>query len=150
MTRVALLDVNVLVALFYDHHVHHDVAHDWFTDNADAGWASCPMTECGLLRILANPARMSGQYTALPKLVELLKTFRKNSRHQFWPDALSICDGRTFNAAALRGHQQLTDVYLLGLAVKAGGKFVTLDQRVALGAVKGATGASLEVIAPAE
>lgn len=150
MTQVALLDVNVLVALFYDRHVHHDVAHDWFTDNAGAGWASCPMTECGLLRILGNPARMGGQYVALPKLVELLNTFCKNSHHQFWPDALSIRDARTFNAAGLRGHQQLTDVYLLGLAVKSGGKFVTLDQKVPLGTVKGATGASLEVIAPAE
>jgi toxin-antitoxin system PIN domain toxin len=150
LTPVALLDVNVLVALFYDRHVHHDVAHDWFTDNADAGWASCPVTESGLLRILGNPARMSGQYVALPKLVELLSTFCKNSRHHFWPDALSMRDARTFNVTALRGHQQLTDVYLLGLAVKAGGKFVTLDQKVPLGAVKGATSASLEIIAPAE
>ena len=147
MTPVALLDVNVLVALFSDRHVHHDVAHDWFTDNADAGWASCPMTEGGLLRILGNPARI-GQYLPLSTLVELLNTFCENSRHEFWPDALSVRDARSFNPAALRGHQQLTDVYLLGLAVERGGKFVTLDQSVPLGAVKGATRASLEVIGP--
>ena len=149
MTMVALLDVNVLVALISSGHIHHDVAHDWFADNTPDGWASCPMTEAGLLRILGNPARM-GQHVMLPRLVDLLKTFCENSSHQFWPDALTLRDQRMFNVDALRGHQQLTDVYLLGLAVKHGGRFVTLDQAVPLAAVKGATRASLEVIAPPE
>jgi len=145
---VALLDVNVLVALISASHIHHDVAHDWFTDNTASGWASSPITEGGLLRILANSARI-GEHVPLPRLVNLLNSFCENSRHEFWPDTLSLRDQRLFNAEAVRGHQQLTDVYLLGLAVKHGGKFVTLDQRVPLAAVKGATRASLEVIAPA-
>jgi hypothetical protein len=149
VTGIALLDVNVLVALFHAGHIHHDVAHDWFTDNADAGWASCPVTEGGLLRILGNPARV-GEHLPLPRLIELLNNFCDNSKHQFWPDALSLRDERIFNVEAVRGHQQLTDVYLLGLAVKRSARFVTLDRRVPLGAVNGATRASLEVLAPAE
>jgi toxin-antitoxin system PIN domain toxin len=149
VSAVALLDVNVLVALFHDRHVHHDLAHDWFADHGDGGWASCPITEVGLLRILGNPARVE-QYVPLPRLADLLNSFCENSRHQFWPDALSLRDSHTFDVPAVRGHQQLTDVYLLGLAVKHGGKFVTLDRGVPLSAVKEATLASLEVIAPAE
>ena len=146
---VALLDVNVLVSLFHAGHIHHDAAHDWFTDNAESGWASCPLTEAGLLRILGNPAR-TGEHLPLAGLVQHLNTFCASSQHAFWPDALSLRDERIFNVEAVRGHQQLTDVYLLGLAVKNGGRFVTLDQRVPLGAVNNATRASLEVIAPAE
>ena len=149
MSAVALLDVNVLVALFTARHIHHDVAHDWFTDNAGAGWASCPITEGGLLRILGNPAR-AGEHLALPKLLEILNAFCDNTTHTFWPDTLSLRDARVFNVEAIRGHQQLTDVHLLGLAVNHGGRFVTLDQRVPIAAVRGATRSSLEVIAPAE
>jgi uncharacterized protein len=146
---VALLDVNVLLALFHEGHVHHDVAHDWFVDSGASGWASCPMTENGLLRILSNPARVK-EHLPLHEVRDLLKTFCEHSAHQFWPDDLSLRDADRFNFAAIRGHQQLADVFLLGLAVKHGGRFVTLDQRVALAGVTGATRASLEVIAAAE
>jgi toxin-antitoxin system PIN domain toxin len=149
VSTVALLDVNVLVALFAAKHLHHDVAHDWFTENAGGGWASCPITEGGLLRILGNPARL-GEQLPLPKVVEILKAFCDHTTHTFWPDLPSLRDDRIFNVDIIRGHQQLTDVYLLGLAVAHGGRLVTLDQRVPLAAVKGATRASLEVIAPAE
>lgn len=149
MSAVALLDVNVLVALFTARHLHHDVAHDWFSDNAAEGWASSPITEGGLLRILGNPARV-GEHLPLPKVVEILKTFCDHTTHTFWPDLPSLRDERIFDVEMIRGHQQLTDVYLLGLAVAHGGRLVTLDQRVPLAAVKGATRASLEVIAPAE
>jgi uncharacterized protein len=146
-SRVALLDVSVLVALVHAGHVHHDVAHDWFADNGESGWASCPITENGLLRIVSNPARVE-EYVALPQLIALLDRFCAQSEHQFWPDGPSLRDADRFDPAALRGHQQLTDVYLLGLAVAHGGRFVTLDQNVPLAAVKGATRASLEVIGP--
>jgi toxin-antitoxin system PIN domain toxin len=145
---VALLDVNILLALFHEGHVHHDVAHDWFADHGGSGWASCPMTENGLIRILSNAARVK-EHLPLPDVRDLLKTLCDHSAHQFWPDDISLADSDRFNAAAIRGHQQVADVFLLGLAVKHGGTFVTLDQRVPLAAVKGATRASLEVIAPA-
>jgi toxin-antitoxin system PIN domain toxin len=146
---VALLDVNILLALFHDAHVHHDVAHDWFVDHAESGWASCPMTENGLIRILGSPTRLK-EHRPLQEARELLKTFCEHTAHQFWPDDISIRDSDRFNVDAIRGHQQVTDAFLLGLAVKHGGRFVTLDQRISLAAVKGATRASLEVIAAAE
>lgn len=148
MSTVALLDVSVLIALFHSGHVHHDLAHDWFADNARYGWASCPITESGLLRILGNPSRVD-EHVPLPQLIALLNRFCEHSDHRFWPDAPSIRDAAVFEPLSLRGPQQLTDVYLLGLAVRNGGRFVTLDQHVPLAAVKGATRTSLEVIAQA-
>ena len=146
---VALLDVNVLLALFHEGHVHHDAAHDWFVDNGESGWASCPMTENGLIRILSNATRVR-EHLPLHDVRDLLKTFCEHSAHEFWPDDVSLRDADRFNIAAIRGHQQVADVFLLALAVHHGGKFVTLDQRVPLAAVHGATRASLEVIAPGE
>jgi uncharacterized protein len=145
---VALLDVNVLIALLDDGHVHHQLAHDWFADHGEVGWASCPMTETGVIRILGNASRVDDAIP-LPTLVEVLTALRERSRHQFWFDDISMCDRDRFNVDAVRGHQQIADVYLLGLAVKNGGRFVTFDQGVPLAAVKGARREHLEVIAPA-
>ena len=145
----ALLDVNVLVALFDEGHVHHQVAHDWYADNQKSGWASCPLTENGLLRILSAPGRVD-PYVPLPELVELLERFRRNTRHQFWPDDVSLVDAELFNVTNVRGYKQLTDVYLLGLAVKHGGRLVTFDAAVPLAAVNGAEKGRLDVIATGE
>ena len=142
---VALLDVSVLIALFHSTHVHHDVAHDWFADHGESGWASCPLTENGLLRILSHPARVD-PYVPLPDLLQLLTSFCEHSRHQFWADDLSLRDAHRFNVSAIRGHQQLTDVYLLGLAVVHEARFVTFDGGVPLAAVKGARKKHLEVL----
>lgn len=145
---IALLDVNLLVALFDAAHVHHELAHDWFEDNKDGGWASCPLTENGLFRIFGNPAYVDPPLP-LPELVGLFKRFCGSSRHHFWPADLSYRDPRLFNVSGVRGHRQLTDAYLLGLAVHRAGRFATLDTGVPLNAVVGARRAHLEVIAPA-
>jgi len=142
---VALLDVNVLVALFHEGHVHHEIAHDWFEDNADDGWASCPLTENGLVRILGNPARID-QHVPTARIVELLSRFCEHSTHHFWRDDLSLRAASTFDTAQIRGHQQVTDVYLLALAVKHGGRLATLDGAVPIAAVKGARREHLAVI----
>lgn len=149
MIRPALLDVNVLIALFNEHHVHHEPAHDWFADHHGQPWATCPLTENAFIRILSDPAQRPA-LVPLPMLVEHLDRFCRDDRHEFWPDAVSIRDQALFNVLMARGHRQLTDVYLLGLAVKRGGRLVTFDQSIPMGAVHGATRASLEVIAPAE
>jgi toxin-antitoxin system PIN domain toxin len=149
MSRKALLDVNVLIALFDADHVHHEIAHDWFEDHRESGWATCPLTENAFVRILSNPAR-GGELTRAPELVDRLRTFCASGHHEFWPDSISLLDERLFNAALVRGHKHLTDIYLLGLAVKRGGCLVTLDQNVRLGAVKGASRDSMVVIAPAD
>jgi toxin-antitoxin system PIN domain toxin len=146
---IALLDVNILVALFDDAHVHHQIAHDWFADNRESGWASCPLTENGMLRFLSSPVRADLR-VPIPELVDLLNQFRENTDHRFWADDISFRDGQVFNVRSFRGHKQLTDVYLLGLAVKHGGRFVTFDGGVPLAAVNGARKEHLEVIAPAE
>jgi uncharacterized protein len=142
---VALLDVNVLVALFHEGHIHHEAAHDWFEDNAQQGWASCPLTENGLLRILGNPARIA-QHVPIARVVELLSRFCDHSKHHFWRDDVSLRNAALVNAADCRGHQQVTDVYLLALAVKHGGRLATFDAGVPLGAVKGARREHLAVI----
>ena len=143
--KVALLDVNVLLALFDPGHTHHEIAHDWFADNREFGWATCPLTENGFLRTAGTVARAS-EFVPIPALVDRLRKFRSSGHHEFWTDDISLLDERLFNAPRARGHQQFTDVYLLGLAVRRGGRLVTFDRRIPLAAVKGATRAALEVV----
>lgn len=147
MTRVALLDVNVLVALFDPDHVHHDLAHDWFADHRTAGWATCPLTENGFVRVLSNPQYRSD--AARPgALIGLLRRFCASGHHHFWPETISLRDDAVFVLHAARGHRQLTDVYLLGLAKKMGGALATFDRTVPLEAIKGLKRDQLAVIAP--
>ena len=147
MSRRALLDVSVLIALFDAGHVHHEIAHDWFEDHRTLGWATCPLTENGFVRVLSQVVS-GGEITPVPELVDRLRRFCSSGHHEFWPDSVSWLDEAMFDAARARSHRQLTDVYLLGLAVKRGGCLVTFDQRIPLGAVKGARGDSIIVLAP--
>jgi hypothetical protein len=149
VSRVALLDVNVLVALFDPDHVHHELAHDWFADNRAAGWATCPLTENGFVRVLANPA-YGATVTRAADLVERLRRFRASGHHHFWPDAVSLCDETLFDRRLLGGHRQVTDAYLLGLAKKMGGRLASFDRTTPLKAVRGATAAMLTVISAVE
>lgn len=149
MSRTALLDVNVLVALFDPDHVHHELAHDWFADHRADGWATCPITENGFLRVLGNPSY--GAAVARPaELVERLRRFCSSGHHTFWAESVSLRDEKMFNPSLIRGHRQLTDVYLLGLAVKMKGRLATLDRAIPLGAVVGATRDNLGVVAPVQ
>lgn len=149
MSRASLLDVNVLIALFDPDHVHHEIAHDWFADNRTFGWATCALTENGFLRVLSNPAR-GGEIRRVPDLVSRLRTFCASGHHQFWPDSISLLDESLFDPSLARGHKHLTDVYLLGLAIKRGGRLVTFDRKVPLGAVKGTHRDSIEVVSSAD
>jgi toxin-antitoxin system PIN domain toxin len=145
VSAVALLDVNLLVALFDPDHVHHNLAHDWFAEHRAAGWATCPVTENGFVRVLANPAY--GAPVARPlDLVERLRTFSASGHHQFWTDVVSLRDRTLFNPACVAGHRQLTDIYLLGLARKMGGRLATLDRGIPLKAVVGARAEHLQVL----
>jgi uncharacterized protein len=137
----ALLDVNVLIALHDAQHVHHGLATDWFEANADAdadaGWASCPLTQNGCLRIMSQPAYPNAQ--SVDVLLAMLARSCAAPVHEFWPDDISLVDRRRFRADRIHGHRQMTDIYLLGLAVQHGGRLVTFDTRIALSAVHGAT-----------
>ena len=149
MSRVALLDVNVLVALFDPDHVHHDLAHDWFADQRAHGWATCPITENGLVRVVSN--RTFGlDGLRPPDILEMLRTFRASGHHVFWPGSVSLADERVFAPAYLAAHRQVTDVYLLGLAAAMNGCLATFDRSIPLKAVVDATPDVLQVIGPAE
>jgi len=145
--RVALLDVNVLVALFDPDHVHHEIAHDWFADNHQAGWATCPITENGFVRVVSNPAYGSGVRSGA--VVESFRKFRQAPGHAFWTDGVSLSDEGLFDVTLVSGYRQLTDIYLLGLAHRMGGCLATFDRTIPFKAVVGAKPAALEVIAPA-
>ena len=147
--RVGLLDVNVLVALFDPDHVHHEVAHDWFADHRGQGWATCPITENGFVRIVSNPAYGFEGFRADAALT-LLKTFLGTGGHAFWRDALSLTDEHRFDLTLATGHRQLTDIYLLGLATAREGCLVTFDRSIPRAAVKGAGPEALCLIAPTD
>jgi toxin-antitoxin system PIN domain toxin len=145
VSRVALLDVNVLLALFEPDHPHHELAHDWFGDHQMNGWATCPLTQNGFVRILANP-RVRSEISRPLELIDYLARFCASKHHVFWADAVSLTDRKTFNSSYFRGHRQLSDIYLLGLAKKMGGYLATFDQGIPLGAVIGATRDTIAVI----
>jgi toxin-antitoxin system PIN domain toxin len=145
MSRVALLDVNVLLALFDADHVHHEIAHDWFSDHRTAGWSTCPLTENDLVRILSSPAYSPvAERPALTR--DRLRKFCQSGHHFFWDDNLSLCDARIFPSALPVASQQVTDVYLLALARHHDGCLATFDRRIPLKAVSGATTDHLAVI----
>ena len=145
MSGVALLDVNVLVALVDPNHVHHEAAHAWFAPNRSGGWATCPLTENGVVRVLSNPA-----YGAEPErpvaLLARLRTFCASGGHVFWPDDVTLRSARTLRAGAALSHATLTDVYLLALAVAHDGRLATFDRRIPVAVVAGAAKAHLELI----
>lgn len=132
---VALLDVNVLVALFDPDHVHHEPAHAWFGAHRERGWATCPITENGLVRILSNAA-YAGVHQTAARVVEQLVRFCESGDHVFWTDELSLRDRRAFRLSAV-AYRQLTDVYLLGLARANDGVLATFDRSIPAGAIPG-------------
>lgn len=149
MSQVVLLDVNVLVALFDPDHVHHELAHDWFADHGRPGWATCPLTENGFVRVLANPA-YAGTVRRPADLVARLRRFCESGGHVFWPDTVSFRNQAVFDPSLAGGHRQVTDVYLLGLAHAHGGRLATFDRTIPVSPVRGARASDLLVIAPAE
>lgn len=145
MLRTALLDVNVLVALFDPDHVHHDAAHDWFAANRAAGWATCPLTENGLVRILSNVA-YSTVHESPAEILRRLTALCASGDHVFWGDEISLRDATFFKAALPVSHRQVTDVYLLGLAKSNDGRLATFDRTIPIRAVAGVGSDHLAVI----
>ena len=141
----ALLDVNVLVALFDPLHVHHETAHEWFAENRQLGWATCPLTENGLVRVLSDP-NYPGRMTTLGDAIARLDSIRASGHHTFWPDHVSVCDEGLLLPIHIQGYRQLTDVYLLALALSHGGRLATFDGGVPLSAVGGAESQHLALI----
>lgn len=140
----ALLDVNVLIALLDADHTLHARAIAWFADHAKTGWASCPITQNGCVRIMSGPSYPN----AMPvrSVIERLGAATEAPQHKFWPDNLSLLDPRIADPMRIHGARQLTDVYLLALAVSNGGRFVTFDTAVPREAAKGAERKHLVVL----
>ena len=132
----ALLDVNVLIALFDADHSLHSRAMGWFAQAARSGWASCPITQNGCVRIMSHP----GYPNPLPvrAVMERLAEALTASHHEFWPDDISLIDSAIADPSRIHGPRQLTDLYLLALAVRHRGRFITFGASVSLDAIKGA------------
>lgn len=134
--RIDLADVNVLLALIDPVHLNHEPASQWFADASGRGWATCPLTENGFVRILSNPS-YPGVRMSPPDAIAMLDTLVRNhaATHRFWPDSVSLCDRTLFRPEAIAGARQITDVYLLGLCQQNGGTLVTLDAAITVTAI---------------
>ena len=132
-----LLDVNVLVALLDANHTHHGAAHSWFDRDRNLGWATCPLTENGFLRV-ATALPMRDRLVTMSVAVASLSSLRDLAGHSFWSDDVSLCDRGVFKPARALGHRQIPDAYLLALAVHRGGRLVSFDRNIPLAAVPGA------------
>jgi toxin-antitoxin system PIN domain toxin len=142
----ALLDVNVLVALFDQEHGFNERAHVWLEKACDAGIATCPLTENGLVRIVSHP-NYSNKLRFSPDLVvQGLRRFVKTADHAFWPDDITLRDAAAIDAERILGSRQITDLYLLALAVRHGGRLVTFDEGINLAAVPAARPTNLCII----
>ena len=142
----ALLDVNVLIALLDAGHVHHGLAMSWLEREIRHGWASCPLTQNGCIRIMSQP-KYPGSLAAA-QVAERLAEAAHSPDHEFWSADVNMLSGEeVFDWSKVLGHRQVTDVYLLALAVCHNGRFVTFDRRIVPSAVKGARDKNLEVLA---
>jgi len=139
-----LLDVNVLIALLDAAHIHHQRASQWLEQSLHHGWASCPLTQNGCLRIMAQPAYP--QALPLAAVAQRLGQAAATPAHLFIADDYSLLDADSLHWPQLLGHRQVTDAYLLGLAVRHGCRFVSFDARVNLAAVPGAKAEHLWVL----
>jgi toxin-antitoxin system PIN domain toxin len=137
-----LLDINVVVALIDPAHVGHDPAHRWFEQHGQKAWATCPLTENGVIRIVGHPKYPDapGPPSAVAAIVAQLRTL---SGHVFWPDDISLVGTELIDAEQILTPGQVTDTYLLALAVAHGGHLATFDRRLSTKAVKGGTRLSM-------
>ena len=122
----ALLDTNVLLALAWPNHQHHALAHRWFSREAGRGWATCSVTELGFIRLASNPAYTS-EAVRPEEAASLLSRFRDRSSHRFWRSP-AACRPEIYVHAM--GHQQVTDAWLVEVAIHNKGRVATLDQRM--------------------
>lgn len=122
-----LLDVNVLIALTWPTHVHHASARWWFERKASSGWATCPVTQLGFVRVSSNPGIIRDA-VAPREAIAMLERLVALPGHRFWPDELAVASEGPFATLALVGHRQVTDAYLLSLARHHEAKLATLDR----------------------
>lgn len=124
---MALLDVNALVALAWDSHVHHEAVRAWFAARSAEGWATCPVTESGFVRVSSNPKALPS-FIAVEAARDVLASLRNAGVHSFLVDDVSPTDS---DVPSIVGHRQVTDAQLLTLARRHGTCLVTFDAGIA-------------------
>jgi toxin-antitoxin system PIN domain toxin len=129
MIRRTLLDVNVLIALTEPRHEGFDAAQEWFGASGRDNWGICPLTELGFVRITTSPS-----YYPRPRSLEeatgVLEELANRPGYRYWPLTDNWTTLTAGSAARISGRQQVTDAYLLGLAIKEGGVLVTFDKGI--------------------
>ena len=143
----ALFDVSMLLTLFDPGHVMHRAAMTWWQSNRAHGWASCPLSENGFLRIISQ--RSYPRPVPLPDALATIQAQVARGGHEFWPDDLSILDAERINHTRLLGPAQITDIYLLALAVRHNGRLVTLDRSMDSTSVRNAAPANIVILGQA-
>jgi toxin-antitoxin system PIN domain toxin len=126
---MALLDVNVLIALLDPDHTAHDDAHAWFEGQEPEGWASCALTENCCIRILSHASYRPAPVSAV-RVADSLRELMQDTRHEFWAENVSLLDPTLFAADQIGPSHRVTDAYLLGLARHRGGRLATFDRRI--------------------
>ena len=130
MAVTRLLDVNVLIALTWPHHVHHNAAKSWFAGVRGDGWATCPLTEAGFVRVSCNPSAVKQSVTVLDA-ISLLGRLRRLESHAFWAMEHSMAALPPGILSRIQGYRQVTDAVLLGLVAQHGGRLATFDTGMA-------------------
>ena len=123
---IALPDVNVLIALAWPNHVHHEAARRWFEERRRDGWATCTLTEAGFVRVSCNPSAVRHTVTALDAIGTLHRLTRLGP-HTFWPLDQSIVHLPETIGARIQGYRQISDALLLAAAMRRNGQLATLD-----------------------
>ena len=125
----ALLDINVLLAMLWPRHVFFQQASRWFAANRRTGWATCPMSQAGLVRLYTQPAIM-GVEISPQEAIEVLEKTCAEPDHIFWPQERPVTEVMPEIRQRMIGHKQLTDAILLDLAIRNEGRLVTFDRRI--------------------
>ena len=126
---IALLDVNVLVALAWPNHIYHISTRKWFRKRKKIGWATCPTTENGFIRVSSN-ARVIPEAKSPREAALFLKDLTAIERHVFWPEESSIIDDRWISLERIHTYRQITDAHLLSLALRHEGSLATFDRGI--------------------
>ena len=127
---VWLLDVNVLVARFWGPHIFHRKVRAWMASHEQEGWATCPITQAGLVRTISNPGFSPNAPRPAEAIHWLAESLRQDPNHHFWANDLPVSDACAESLPRLNGFKQLTDAYLLGLAIHKKARLLTLDRRM--------------------
>jgi len=130
LTRPVLLDLNVLIALAWPSHLHHSAAHHWFVEHQGVGWATCPITQSGFVRLSSNP-KILPEAVSPRQALQLLKQITTLPHHVFWKDSVELNNAIVFQQGNIIGYRQITDAYLLSLAIHNNGCLLSFDQGLA-------------------